>query len=672
MAALMKRAILGLCAGLLVLPTMAAAAETEPASLAAPIAPSPLSGQSIYFVMTDRYANGIPSNDDGAGRGGFNPTNIGFFHGGDFAGLRQNLDRIQRMGFTAIWITPPFVQQTVQGDSAAYHGYWGLDFLNVDPHFGTLSEFRELVDDIHSRGMRIYLDVVVNHTADVIRYRDGLSFVGPGRTKDAYIPETAPSRNPSWLNNLANYTNRGDASSCGWSGEDCLVNGDFFGLDDINTRNPEVVQGWIDVYSWWVREFKIDGFRVDTAKHVDPEFLPTWSAAVTQAARESGIEHFAMFGEFYEGGVLRLSEYVRESGLTSALDFPGQSAVVGFASRTHQASALRAHFAQDDRYTIGGSSDGTPRHADGLVTFGGNHDMGRIGLEVAAASNTLGRHLLDRTLLAHSILFLSRGAPAVYYGDEVGMMGEGGDKAARQSMFPTRVPVWRTEYRIGSPPIGTRSSLTPAAEQHPIAIHIRNLNALRRDHPTLASGQMIMRLAQGSVAAWSKVHHRDRIEYIVAVNSGNQSARISVPTGTPRTAFRPLLGTGRTAVSSPTGEISVSVPARGTVVLRAVREMPGDHPVPEISVSSAVRDGLTDTRLVSARVGATRDAITVTFVGRPCGTCEWQTLATDGAAPFRYFMPDSWFRETPEWQVVGVVRSSDGDTRTSEPVTVRR
>jgi hypothetical protein len=120
-------------------------------SLAAPIVYSDFASRAIYFVMTDRYANGDPSNDLGGTVGprsvtGYDPTDIGFFHGGDLRGLtggctdpKNGVQRLADLGFSGIWITPLVVQRTVQGDSAAYHGYWGVDFTTVDPRFGTES-----------------------------------------------------------------------------------------------------------------------------------------------------------------------------------------------------------------------------------------------------------------------------------------------------------------------------------------------------------------------------------------------------------------------------------------------------------------------------------------------------------------------------------------------------
>ena len=131
--------------------------------------------------MPDRFANGSTENDAGGRSGdrlvtGFDPTDKGFYHGGDLKGLTDKLDYVQALGATAIWLTPVFTNQPVQrsstGFSAGYHGYWGTDFTNIDPHLGTRDDYRELVNAAHARGMKVYFDVVVNHTADVIKYAD--------------------------------------------------------------------------------------------------------------------------------------------------------------------------------------------------------------------------------------------------------------------------------------------------------------------------------------------------------------------------------------------------------------------------------------------------------------------------------------------------------------------
>src|ERR1700756_5505753 len=135
----------------------------------------------IYFVMPDRFENGDPSNDRGGLAGdrlatGFDPTDTGFYHGGDLKGLTAKLGYLQGLGVTAVWLTPIFKNKAVQGppghESAGYHGYWITDFTRVDPHFGSEQDLEALTVAAHRRGMKVYLDIIANHTADVIRYRE--------------------------------------------------------------------------------------------------------------------------------------------------------------------------------------------------------------------------------------------------------------------------------------------------------------------------------------------------------------------------------------------------------------------------------------------------------------------------------------------------------------------
>ena len=137
--------------------------------------------ENFYFVMADRFENGNTANDTG-GLGsdplvsGFDPKNKGFYNGGDLAGLRQRIDYIKGLGTTSIWLTPSFKNKAVQledGPSAGYHGYWITDFTQIDPHLGTNDDLRQLVEAAHKRGMKVYFDIITNHTADVIGYQEG-------------------------------------------------------------------------------------------------------------------------------------------------------------------------------------------------------------------------------------------------------------------------------------------------------------------------------------------------------------------------------------------------------------------------------------------------------------------------------------------------------------------
>ena len=131
----------------------------------------------IYFLLPDRFENGDPSNDRGRLSGdrlktGYDPASKGFYHGGDLKGLTSRIDYIEGLGATAIWLSPVFKNKPVQGpkgqESAGYHGYWITDFTHVDPHLGTDADFKTFVDAAHTRGLKVYMDIIVNHTADVL------------------------------------------------------------------------------------------------------------------------------------------------------------------------------------------------------------------------------------------------------------------------------------------------------------------------------------------------------------------------------------------------------------------------------------------------------------------------------------------------------------------------
>ena len=141
-----------------------------------------LTRERFYFVMADRFANGTQDNDRGGLTGGplttgFDPTHKGFYHGGDLRGITEKLDYIKDMGTTAIWLTPSFKNKPVQGgpgkESAGYHGYWITDFTQIDPHLGTNADMEALIDAAHAKGMKVFFDIITNHTADVIDYEEG-------------------------------------------------------------------------------------------------------------------------------------------------------------------------------------------------------------------------------------------------------------------------------------------------------------------------------------------------------------------------------------------------------------------------------------------------------------------------------------------------------------------
>ena len=580
-------------------------------SLSQPPARAAIASQRIYFVMTDRYRNGDPSNDTGGLGGGpstngFDPADIGFFHGGDFKGLtgectntHDGLARLKNLGFTGIWVTPPVGQLAVQGDSAAYHGYWGINFDRVDAHLGSDQDFGNFVDCAHSLGMKVYMDVVVNHTANVIGLSPGGSFIPPSQkpyrnckgkkfNPALYVTKTFPCmkasnmpytpflganekhlKTPDWLNTLTYYHNRGDIDF-GSASPIELEQGDFFGLDDLFTEQPKVMQGLADVFSEWIRKYKLDGFRVDTAKHVNAAFFRLWAPKILAAARAAGVNDFEIFGEVTINDAIELSSYVRDRGLPNVLDFPFQAVAAGFAAGRTAPTALVDRIQDDDYFRY------TPNVMPTPVTFLGNHDMGRAAFQLLGHGASE-EQLLPRLLLGYDVLYLLRGAPTVYYGDEVGMIGTGGDKEARQDMFPTQVDEWKTQPRVGSPPIGNGSSFD--VTDNPIELRLKELGALKDAHPALSTGAMIVRRAQSGVLVVSRIDWEAKREYIVALNSGAAAAQVSVPTATPSSTWTGTRRNGRPCVERRRRPTGVLVPAMGASVYEADVRIPPSGPV---------------------------------------------------------------------------------------------
>jgi len=664
------------------------------AALAQPPARTALATQRIYFVMTDRYRNGDAGNDRGGLTGargvtGYDPTDVGWFHGGDFKGLTGDctgkttgLARIKDLGFTAIWVTPPFAQKAVQGDSAAYHGYWGLDFTTVDPHLGTDADFAAFVDCAHSLGLKVILDVVVNHTADVIIPGGGSSYSDApyrdcrGRVfKPAqYVAQPFPClrassmprppvvfeperalKKPAWLNDVTKYHNRGDVdfSSCS---PQCLEQGDFFGLDDVFTEQPAVVGGWAEAYGAWIRRYKVDGFRIDTAKHVNAAFFRLWVPKILAIARAAGVPDFQVFGEVFDTNALNLVPFVRDRGLPNLLDFPLQDAAASFAAGESPVRALVTRLDDDDYFRLPDGIAPTP------ATFLGNHDMGRAAALIRDRSGASGAVLLQRDLLAHDLLYLLRGAPVVYYGDEVGMMGTGGDKAARQDLFPTQVAEWRGESRVGSGPIGTGSSFD--ALDHPVAAHLRELGALRDEYPALSTGSTIVRLSTRSVLAVSRIDAAARREYVAVFNSGTSPVTVTVATATGPTTWTALLGSPIVE-----GSLTLTVPALSSVLLRADSQIPlRPPPKPALKVAG---DDLSDLWRLSAQAAGT--PVSVAFAVLRKGK-RWQRLGVDDSPPYRVFLDPRRFAKNEPVHLVAIARSLDGRVELSKvmPFTVRR
>jgi glycosidase len=558
----------------------------------------------VYFVLPDRFENGDAANDRGGLAGdrlttGFDPTHKGFYHGGDLRGLVGRLDYIQGLGATAIWLGPIYKNKAVQGgpgeETAGYHGYWITDFTTVDPHFGSDADLRAFVDAVHARGMKVYLDIITNHTADVIQFRECLGkpcpyrnkaafpysrgvtgetinegFAGDGlrtpanfarltRADFAYTPFVASAEKdvkvPSWLNSPIYYHNRGNSD---FAGESSLF-GDFFGLDDLMTENPRVVQGFIDIYGDWIARYRIDGFRIDTARHVNAEFWQAFSPAMLRRARAAGIPNFHIFGEVAAEtvDVAQLARYTRVDRLPSVLDFAFARALEEVIARNKPTAILERLFADDGLYEGGAPA------ALRLPTFTGNHDFGRFAWLVEQANPGISREeVLSRVKLSNAMMFLLRGVPVVYYGDEQGFVGHGNDQAARQSLFASRVASYNDQALVGSTTSTARENFDTT---HPLYRQLAELSALRRQYAALRRGRQIVRAfgAHPHVFAASRIGNDGR-EIVVAFNTSATPVSLAVEVEARSETFSPLAGRCSATAVAP-GSLQVEIPAFGYV-----------------------------------------------------------------------------------------------------------
>ena len=581
-----------------------------------------LAKELIYFVFPDRYLNGDTSNDNFPG---YKPSDTAFFHGGDLKGLTgtceagdNGLARIKNLGFTAVWVTPLVVQQRPTPNGAGYHGYWGVDFLNIDPHLGTKADLIAFSQCAKKLGLKLILDVVTNHTGDVIRYKD----------RDAYIPsDMVNEKNPAWLNDLSNYHNVGDISNC-WGEGSCSQLGDFYGLDDIATEKPVVFNGWAEVFGQWIKDYGFSGFRVDTARHVDNEFFKNWSPQINAAAQSVGIDDFTVFGEVWDVNPINLMNYIRRNKIQTVLDFPFQRSATEFASGYSDAYTIENLFNYDDLYTTATSS------ASNMVTFLGNHDMGRAGKMIESKRINPAAELLPRTLLGHSLMYLTRGIPSVYYGDEVGMTGtgSGSDQLARQDMFSTKVNFWKTEKRIGSSPIGTGNSFD-VTDKHPIANHLKALATLRKANPGLANSSMQIRYAKDYLFVISKKDSEENREYVVAFNNSNKAIKATVTTATSIGGWKVLMG--KSSFKAIGEKVSITVPALSTVVLKANKKI--DKTDVKVGKISSELDFLSGYYETKASI-TTKDLLRVTFFIRASVDEPWTSLGTDTNSPYSVFV----------------------------------
>jgi hypothetical protein len=351
---------------------------------------------------------------------------------------------------------------------------------------------------------------------------------------------------------------------------------------------------------------------------------------------------------------------MRNRGLPSVLDFGFQADAIQYAGGDGDAGNLNYVLRQDDKYTT------ASRNAYNLVTFLGNHDMGRVAnllLKNGAKADTL----LASTLFAHDLMFLNRGTPTVYYGDEIGMIGAGGDKAARQNMFSTQNVEWQREARVTGGPIGTKNGL--ADMTNPILVRIQELNALRLKYPAIATGAQIVRGADGPIMVSSRIDAADKREYLVGFNNATTAKTLRVKTSSPSTQFTSIWGGAAAVTSDAAGFVTVEVGPRGSVALRADNQLPQ----PAAAVKPVLRAAIDrDAKLMNLTATlATADPATVSFAVKVGTAKTWTYLGSDDAAAFGMVYNYSKLKKGTSIQFAAISKTTSGLIATSDVRVVK-
>ena len=496
----------------------AGATTTRPATAAplppAEAAPAPItrdwSDEILYFVLIDRFADGDPTNNQRADR-----SAKGAFHGGDLEGLRKNLDEIATLGATSIWINP--LVKNIDGfvtgagfPDWGYHGYWADDFTRLDERFGTEEQLKALVAACHARGIRVLLDVVYNHAGY------GSHYLSDPRTKD-------------WLRSE-------EARSCGTDDlTSCLS-----GLPDFKTERPDVDDFLLDAQLGWAKRSGVDGFRLDTVKHVDHPF---WKEHRGRSREMLG-NGFFLLGEVWGGDSQVLDPWFAGDEMDAGFDFSFQGSALGFVQGRGRAIAF-------DRY-LSGRHRIRPGYR--VSHFLSSHD-------VKGALSQLGGNV-NLFRLAAVLQLTTFGIPMIYYGEEVARAG--GDWPDNRSDMP-----W-----------GDRNILPGAGapRDENLRADYKRLIAIRRAHPALSRGTHSPLSTEGDLYVFLRRDPASGDAVAVAVNRGNAAAtaRFSAAAEWATGAPEELWSDGAVRVAD--GFAEVEVPPAGARIVALRR--PGDPEAP--------------------------------------------------------------------------------------------
>ena len=515
----------------------------------------------IYQLLVDRFDDADEQSNTLEGIS-VEPGQLDRHQGGDWRGVTRRLDYIQRLGATAIWISPIVknVDRTEYADG--YHGYWASDFTRVNPRFGTLEDLQELVSEAHARGIKVIIDVVPNHAGRVFYYdldEDGQldpgeqepTFWEPGPYEAPIVwtePETKLFLGDDVLElGPEHFHRRGQTTTFDQRQKEL---GDFpTGLRDLHSENEEVFQALVDTYVRWVALTDVDGFRLDAVPHMPHEFWRRFCTALRARLAELGKSRFLLLGEVFDSEPSTLAGYTEQGGLDSVFDFTLKAALINEVILDGAPTQLARVALEDSQalYPVAPHEGGlsiAPYAA--RVAFADNHDVARMAGELSDPRVVT---------LAMVTVFTVDAIPAVYYGTEQGFDGGYG--------HASREPMWTSGFAEDTPQFSLIARLAQLRKRS---------QALRRGPLKVRYTSEVSGLERGAGAGmivWTRGEEGDPQSLVIAMNAhAHDEAWTKVQTGHKRARLKDVLYDREFIVETEDdGQAFITLPPRSAVIL---------------------------------------------------------------------------------------------------------
>jgi alpha-amylase len=503
----------------------------------------------IYQIMTDRFEDGDPSNNQL--RGWFGAGDRRKAQGGDWRGITRRLDYLRQLGVKTIWISCVHRNHTFDETWKPYHAYHPTDLFSVEPQFGTLGDLRTLVREAHRRGIYVAIDVVVNHLANLASLASEKNTTwhpagGGPLVWDRKLCHAPPFNRLDWFHNHGPaYVTTADGDPYGDPDPESNQNemrGEFIGgLDDLNYDIPEVADAMALALTLLVDATDCDAMRVDAVKHVSHSYLASVFSRVRAHAARRGKTNFLVFGEAFEGNPQTIASFINGREMNSMMNFPVHFAVGEVFGKGAPTKRLAEPLAHQSLYT--------EEFRDQMVLFLDTHDVARL------AGLCEDDELMNSALL---FLFTAGQVPCLYYGTEQGFDGPRENDAQRETMFDG-------EGEVDQGPAEGDNFDT----EHPRYLFIEELLRLRKEHAVLRHGRFEERWVNpDGPGAFAYTRSLPDAEALVAFNTSDQPQEISpAVSAAAGSAFADLLDPEFAGTVDEEGKLPLTLPAKGRRLL---------------------------------------------------------------------------------------------------------